>query len=808
MRQFFIAAFMLLAVVRTSGQHNIAGRVLDENEQPLQGAAVIIQNPKTGKITGKNGNFEFPNMEKLRYVAEISYMGYEKILQTLDAEKENVIRLEPETQSIPEVLVVSVRATQKSAVTYTNVNAEEIKQRNLGQDIPYLLSLTPSFIATSDAGTGIGYTGFRVRGTDANRINITVNGVPVNDAESHGTFFVNMPDFASSLSSVQVQRGVGTSTNGAAAFGASINMQTQAQNPRSYAEISSSYGSFNTNKNTLKAGTGLIKNRLAFDVRLSGITSDGYVDRASVNLKSYYFAGGYFGNRTTLKFTTFGGKEKTYQAWNGVDASLLGTNRTYNDSGKYADNEGNTQFYENQTDNYEQTHYHLNLNRKLTTALDLNATLHYTRGKGFYEEYKTDRKYYEYGLTPPVVDGETLQETDLVRQKWLDNHFYGFVGSLNYSANKTNATIGGGMNRYDGGHFGKIIWVRNAYNLDASKEWYRNGSIKDDANIYAKANVELFRNFVAAVDLQYRYINYSMKGRDDKYDDEAQAMRDITQKHAFHFFNPKLGLTYKINPASHIYASYSMANREPNRNNYTDAGPRDQPTHETLRNTELGYRFQSQRFSGELNFYYMQYKNQLILTGKVSEIGEPLTANIPDSYRMGMELAAGVQIAHWLNWQGNLALSRNKIKNFTEYDVDTYDENWNWTGLQNNELGATNIAYSPAIIANSLFMFRLQAFEIGLQSSFVSKQYIDNTSDEERSIPSYFVNNLQFKYSLPFLQNRTIDFQFMLNNILNEKYVSNGYTWYSCYVNGERYNELRYFPQAGIHFLLGATIRF
>ncbi|MCL1821358.1 MAG: TonB-dependent receptor [Prolixibacteraceae bacterium] len=808
MRRIFIAAFMLLVVAPLYGQYNINGKVLDENGQPLQGASVFILNPKTGKTTDKTGYFSFGDMKKTHYVAEVSYVGYEKIRQTLNAGSENEIRLSSEIQHVPEVTVVSVRATQKSAVTYSNVDSDEIAQRNLGQDIPYLLSLTPSFIPTSDAGTGIGYTGFRVRGADANRINITVNGVPVNDAESHGVFFVNMPDFASSLSSVQVQRGVGTSTNGAAAFGASINMQTQAQSPRNYAEISSSYGSFNTNKNTLKAGTGLIKNRFVFDVRLSGISSDGYIDRTSVDMKSYYFGGGYFGDKTTLKFTTFGGREKTYQAWNGVDASLLDTNRTYNDSGEFVDNDGNTQYYENQTDNYQQTHYHLNWNQKLNAKLDLNATLHYTLGEGYYEEYKRDRKYHEYGLTAPVVAGVKLSKTDLVRQKWLDNHFYGFIASLNYSVDKVNASVGGGVNRYDGGHFGKVIWVRNADKLDMSKEWYRNSSIKDDANIYAKANVELLRNLVAAVDLQYRYINYKMEGSDDKYDDVKQAMRDITQKHTFKFFNPKFGLTYKINPIGNLYASYSTANREPNRNNYTDAGPRDKPSHETLHNIELGCRITAHRLSGEFNTYYMKYKNQLILTGKVSEIGEPLTANIPDSYRMGVELAAAVQMTYWLNWKGNLALSRNKIERFTEYDIDVYDADWNLTGTTNNHLGTTDIAYSPEMVANSLFLFSLKSFGIGLHTSFVGKQYIDNTSDEMRSIPSYLVNNLQFKYSLPFMQNRTIDFQFMLNNLLNEKYVSNGYTWYSCSVGGKRYNELRYFPQAGRHFLLGITLKF
>jgi iron complex outermembrane receptor protein len=811
MRQIFIAVFMLLTVISTYGQHTIKGKVLDENGAALAGASVIIQNTSLGKITDKDGAFFFDGLNKNRYSLLVSFLGYEKSVFHVNVDTELVLKLKPQTISINEITVISLRANERSAVAYSNVNAEEINQRNLGQDIPYLLALTPSFITTSDAGTGIGYTGFRIRGTDANRVNITVNGVPLNDAESHGTFFVNMPDFASSLSSVQVQRGVGTSTNGAAAFGASINMQTEGLNAKPYGEISSSIGSFNTNKNTLKAGTGLMNNNFAFDARLSNVTSDGYIDRAWVNMKSYYFSAGYYADNTTLKFLTFGGNEKTYQAWYGVDPETMETNRTYNEAGKYKDNNETTQFYDNQTDNYNQTHYQLHWLQELSPKLHFNATAHLTRGIGYYEEYKTNRNYIEYGLTPDTIANVTQEETDLVRQKWLDNYFYGITYALNYETKRLNATVGGAANRYDGDHYGKITWVRNGNNVDISKLWYRSTSVKDDANIYAKANTEVTDGLFASVDLQYRYISYSMNGTDDKYDEESKTMRDITtaKPYQYHFFNPKLGLTYKINKKQDVYASYSISNREPNRNNYTErAATEAQPTFETLYDTELGYRFQSPIFSAGANLYYMSYINQLILTGKISEIGEPLTTNIDKSYRAGIEITAGVKIANWLRWDGNVTLSQNKILNFTE-NVGVYDEDYELVDFVTEDYGNTDIAYSPNVISNSIFTAKLDRFEIGLYTNYVSKQFLDNTYTNLRSIDAYFVNNFSVKYALPLKKTNEIVFHVLVNNILNEQYETNGWVASEFYVGDPtRYDYKGYFPQAGTNFLASVTVKF
>ena len=808
MRQILIAAFVLLSVFSVSAQHTLKGRVLDENGNALVGATVQIQNSSQVQTTTVDGIFIFEGLKNTRYKLDISFVGYSTSYLNAKTDQEMVVRLVPKSYTINEITVTSLRATDKSAVAYSNVSAEDLSKRNLGQDIPYLLALTPSVTTTSDAGTGVGYTGIRIRGTDGNRINMTMNGVPLNDAESHGVYFVDFPDIVSSLSTIQVQRGVGTSTNGAAAFGASINMQTDLLNEKPYAEISSTYGSFNTNKNSVKAGTGILYDHYAFDARLSNVTSDGYVDRGSVNMSSYYVSGGYYSDKTILKFITFAGKEKTYQAWDGVSGDSLKTNRTYNELGKYTDANGNTQFYKNQTDNYVQSNYQLHWLQELNPNLHLNTTLHYTKGAGYYEEYKEAQKYSDYNLTPAIVNGRSLDSTDLVRQKWLDNDFYGFTGSLNYASEKVNASFGGAASEYIGNHYGNVIWVRNAQNLDVANEYYRSTAFKDEANVYTKANIELLPKLIGMIDLQYRVIRYNMRGTDDVIDQVTNTFRDITQSHPFNFFNPKAGLTYNLNKNNDFFVSYSIANRDPNQTDYSNAGPNEAPTSERLFDTELGYRFQSPGISLVANLYYMKYKNQLILTGKISEIGEMLTTNIPDSYRLGIELTAGVKITDRLKWDGNMTLSSNKILNFTEQGVDVYDAQGNWAGTQNNYLGTTDIAYSPNIISNSIFTFDYKNFECGFQSNYVSKQYIDNTSDNSRAINAYFVNNLSLQYSLKMKQMKSIDFRVLVNNLFNEQYETNGYTWYSYYQGGQRVNDLRYFPQAGTNFLASVTLKF
>lgn len=804
MRKLSLIVLLTTLIISVSAQNHIRGKITDENNRPLAGATVLLKQTGQTEKTNRQGEFAFNKLTDYAYNVQVKFVGYstfEKVIKT--GSIENII-LEPKNVSLDEIIVSATRAGDRSPVAFANVSKEKIEERNTGQDLPYLLSLTPSFIVTSDAGTGIGYTGFRIRGTDANRTNITVNGIPLNDSESHGVFFVNMPDFASSLNSIQVQRGVGTSSNGASAFGASINMQTETFNPLPYAEIGTSLGSFGTMKNSVKAGTGLM-NGFAVDARLSNLISDGFIDRASVDMKSYFVSAGYYADNTMLKFITFGGNEKTYQAWNGVD--LDNQARTYNELGKYTDADGNTQFYDNQTDNYNQTHYQLHLTQAFNASLNLNAALHYTRGLGFYEEMKEERKYEEYLMKPAVVDGEVLKKTDLVRQKWLDNHFGGATFSLNYDKNRYRLTVGGGANKYFGKHYGNVIWARYANNLMPDHQYYFSESTKTDANIFTKFNYEIVDNLTAFADLQYRYVNLQMNGKDDKFDEETGAMRNLVSPEPFHFFNPKMGLNYQINRSNTVFASFSVANREPNRNNYTDAGPNETPTSERLYDTEMGYKFQSSRFSVGANLYYMKYKNQLILNGKISEIGEMLTTNIPDSYRAGVELLAGIRIFDGFRWDGNLNLSQNKIKNFTEY-ADEYDADWNWIGTKENFFENTDISFSPNVVANSIFSYAIGDFETAFYSTYVGRQYLDNTSDANRSIDAYFVNNLRLGYSWKMNRIKSIDFNLLINNIFNTEYETNGYNWYTYYLGGERVNEKRYFPQAGTHFMFSTTLKF
>jgi len=745
---------------------------------------------------------------------------------------ENIVGDSLKNIPLQEVKIVSVRATGNTPVAYSNLNKETIESANFGQDIPFLLSLTPSVIITSDAGAGIGYTGFRIRGTDANRINVTANGIPLNDSESHGVFWVNMPDFASSLEDLQVQRGVGTSTNGAGAFGASINMKTENIPLSSYGELNGGYGSFNTSKVTFKTGSGVIGKHWAFDARLSSICSDGFIDRASADLKSYFVQGAYFNEQTMVKFITFSGKEKTYHAWDGVPDYILfpsgseKENRTYNPSGYMGDDSnGNPLYYANQTDNYDQTHYQLSLLQVLNSHLKFNLSLHYTRGFGYYEEYKLGRTLEEYGLKPFELNGESIKKSDLVRQKHLDNDFGGFVFSVDYSKNKGTFSLCGSANRYDGRHFGRVIWVKNYAGdtaFDPLHEYYRSKGEKSDINLYIKGNYQLTENLSAYGDLQFRHIDYKITGKNDTWDWLAEEMQNLNVNEMFNFFNPKAGLYYKLNPKNVLYGSIAVAHREPNRNNYTDAGINEIPKPERLTDYELGYQFNRKTYAFGANLYYMEYKDQLVLNGKVNEIGEPLTSNVPDSYRTGIELTAGVRLLPCLNWNGNLTLSRNKIKNYTEY-VTVYDSDWNPEAEQQADYyGTTNISFSPDVIANSLFTFKYKSFTAGFHSNYVSKQCLDNTGrtddnqtqsrKKERSIDAYFANNLRLSYNFPWKGWERLSINLLVNNLFNEKYETNGWVW-SCYYRQadgslEPSTEKSYFPQAGINVLTNLVLRF
>ncbi len=721
--------------------------------------------------------------------------------------------------ALSEVEVLGTRATGNTPVAFTNISGKQLAAQNHGLDVPFLLSMTPSVITTSDAGAGVGYTSMRVRGTDATRINITVNDIPMNDAESHSIFWVNTPDLASSVRDIQVQRGVGTSTNGSGAFGGSVNMRTQGFSRDAFAELSGSYGSFNTNKQTLRVGSGMLGEHWAVEARLSHIGSDGYRDRATSEMVSYFGQLGYFNDRTSLRFITFGGKEDTYHAWDGISRDDLEDNRTYNPNGEIKHDGVVTGFYDDQKDIYRQTHYQLIGNHTFNNEWKLNVALHYTDGFGYYQEYKNARTLKEYGLEPVVTAEGTNKKASLVRKKVLDSGFGGGVFSLQYTGERLAATLGGGINRYSNDHYGQVIWVENyTSQLAPDHEYYRNNGRKTDFNIYVKGNYVIAGGFSAYADLQYRHIGYRIKGVNDKWDwtasPEHMQLLDINEP--FDFFNPKAGLNWQINAKNRVYASFAVAQKEPTRNNYTDGLFLEHPTSEKLYDWEAGYEFSTGRFVAAANFYYMKYKDQLVLNGKINEIGELMAENVPDSYRMGVEVVAGYRFTDWLRWDVNATFSRNRIQNYvgyvSDYDADTWDDMWTQTAI---EKGTTTIAFSPSVTVGSMIALDYKGFTASIQSQYVSRQYLDNFERKEDSLDPYLVNNLDVAYTFKLPHVRSITLGATIYNLLNEKYETNGYSMTSAlYPGGSKESHYtlasdpRFYPMAGINALGHITLRF
>lgn len=672
-----------------------------------------------------------------------------------------------QVNQLDNVLVSAVRVTAKTPITFSNMDKKEIKFRNLGQDIPVLMNYLPSVVTTSDAGGGIGYTGIRVRGSDATRVNVTINGIPYNDAESQGTFWVNMPDFASSVESLQLQRGVGTSTNGSGAFGASLNMLTDSYASKPTGEVSGSFGSFNSQKQTVKFSTGLLNDHFELAGRLSRIKSDGYVDRASSDLKSYFLQGTYVGKTTLIKALVFGGTEKTYQSWNGIDAETLNSDRTFNSAGMYTDEAGNVRFYDNETDNYKQDHYQLHWSESFSDKWSTNLALHYTKGQGYYENYKEDADMAEYNLNPVGA----ITTTDLVRQKWLDNDFYGTTFSAKYKDEKLDVILGGGWNKYEGDHYGKVIWARNASQSELGDHYYDDFSTKTDGNIFAKANYQFTEKLSFYGDLQYRRVQY-------KADSPETGLVDDT----FNFFNPKAGLNFEINQKNNLYFSYARANREPNRTDYEGGNVKP----EKLNDFELGWRFNSDKFQLNSNFYYMGYKDQLILTGRLDDVGAPIRANTEKSYRLGFEFDATILLSDKFILRPNFTLSSNK-------NVDL--------AVEGQYYGTTKIAYSPEVIAGNIIVYSpIKSLHISLLQKYVGEQYMNNIELPEAKLADYFVNDLNVSYEIkPKSIFKSITITGLVNNILDKKYVSNGAMW-DIYPY--------YYPQAGINFLTGLTLKF
>ena len=685
------------------------------------------------------------------------------------------------------VEVLATRAGERTPFTKTNISARELRKLNLGQDLPFLLNQTPSVVINSDAGNGVGYTGLRIRGSDLSRINVTLNGIPYNDAESQGVFFVDLPDFASSVNSIQIQRGVGTSSNGAGAFGATLNISTHEFNKEAYAEVNTAYGSFNTWKNTVRAGTGLLNDHFTLDARLSRITSDGYIDRATSKLSSFYVGTGYFAKNTQVRLNVFGGYEKTYQAWNGVPESKLKTDRTFNSAG--TDKPGEP--YDNETDNFWQNHYQLFINHALSNHLTFNTSFFYTRGKGYYEQYKASADFANYGLPYPVIGGDTISETDLIRQLWLDNDFYGSVFSLQYNKGGTQLTLGGGWNKYEGNHYGKIIWSQVGVPLNYI--WYDLDANKRDVNIYGKWQQKLDNNFQTFADLQYRGVRYAINGFRDN--------PTLFINNTYNFVNPKIGLSYS-RPGMQVYISYALANKEPNRDDF-EAGKENQPSHETLHDLELGWEKRGAKFSVNATGFYMYYQNQLVLTGQINDVGAYTRTNIPSSYRLGIELQGTVQPVKQFSVGAGLALSRNKINNFVEY-VDDYDNG----GQKSYNYKNPDIAFSPWLIANATITYKpVTDVELSLFSKYVSRQFLDNTGNTSRQLKAYFINDLRASYAFHSNWFKEISILAQVNNLFNIKYEPNGYTFSYLY-NQELATENYYFPMAGTNFMAGINIRF
>ena len=806
-RYLFFTFLLGLATWQASAQVAISGRVSDTDGSPLVGANILVKGAENISVTDENGRYQLRRMDPGSYTVVVTYVGYRPAERSVAVEpgRSEAItlnfQLEAQATVLQELTVSATRADAKTPMTYTNLDEEELQANNLGQDAPYLLRWTPSAVVTSDAGAGIGYTGIRIRGTDPTRINITINGIPWNDAESQGAFWVNLPDFISSASDVQVQRGVGTSTNGAGAFGATINLNTSQRRDDPYFQTNTSIGSFNTLKGNVQFGTGVMPNKFSLDGRLSRIGSDGYIDRARADLNSWYLSGAYHGAKSILRFNTFSGHEVTYQAWNGVPPDLVDDpeTRTFNSAG--TEKAGDP--YDNEVDDYRQTHYQLLFDHQLASTLELSLALHLTQGEGFFEQYKADEDLADYGLEPV---GE-VNSSDLIRRRWLDNDFYGTVYALRYTSpdDRLTTTLGGGYHIYEGRHFGEVIWARFASNSEIRELYYDNDAEKRDLNVYGKVNYELLPDLNAYVDLQVRRVSYDFVGINNQ-GNPVPAGDDLS------FFNPKAGIFYQITPRTEAYASFAVANREPNRNDYTENPVGRWPLPERLYNTEIGWKHRWNKAALGVNFYHMDYKDQLVLNGQVNDVGEYMRINVPKSYRMGVELVGGLAIAPRLDLNGNFTLSRNKVESFTEY-VDAYDAEFNWLEQQTINREDTDLAFSPNAIAGGDLSFKVlpaggkHHLDLSLMGKYVGQQYIDNSSDENNVLDAYWFSDfrLQYRWETGFF--KEIGLTFLVQNVFDQLYETNAWSYRYNY-DGTNLVDQGLYPQAGRNYLLGLSVGF
>jgi iron complex outermembrane recepter protein len=815
MKKLLWGICFLLAQIFVSGQSKTVFLVTDPTGKPVPNATIELEN--AGQfVADANGRLSFKGRGKRLLKCRISSIGFKTIDTLISLPAEWVkIQLSPASLFLDPVEIKALRAGDKAPFAKSNLSKREIEKLNLGQDLPFILNQIPSVFVTSDAGNGIGYTGMRIRGTDATRINVTVNGIPYNDAESQGTYFVDLPDISSSLNSIQVQRGVGTSSNGAGAFGASINLSTNEFNEKAYAEVNNSFGSFTTWKNTVKFGTGLINNHFTIDGRLSKISSDGFIDRASTDLKSFYLSAAYISGKSSIRLNVFSGKEKTYQSWNGIPQYKLFYNKDslqqqyYNNIGSLyftsADSSNlfsadprkyNVFTYQNQTDNYQQDHYQLFFNHQFNNVWSFNTAIYLSKGRGYYEEYKNNAKYSSYGLPNPVIGNQTIKRTDLIRQLWLDNNLYGSIFSLIQKTKKEQVTIGGGWNEYDGKHYGNIIWANTGIPKDY--QWYSNKASKKDVNVYTKYQYKITDKLEALVDLQYRRVGYNIGG--------TRKFPDLRVDQTFNFFNPKLGFSYSMGSLM-AYGSFAMANKEPNNNDYETGTAAIAPEREQLQDIEWGLEENKYNYGWGINLYYMNYRDQLVLTGKINDVGDAVRINVPKSYRLGIELQGRYRFNNTIQVSGNFTLSENKIINFYD-NVPRYDVNFDLVKQDTFYYRKPDLAFSPRLIGSGLVqVFPFRNAELNLTSKYVSQQYMDNSSSTAKSINGYFVQDFRLQYNWRNKITREIIIVAQLNNIWNKKYETNGYT-YSYIYDQSLVTENFYFPMAGRNFMLAVNVKF
>ena len=784
----------LFASLNANAQSMITGVVLDESGAPLADAQVVVGGTDSiGDATNAQGRFALVGLPDGPHRARISHIGYPALdtMITVAHGLAYTFRLRPSAFILDGIEVSVLRAGDRAPFARTLVTREALDRLNTGVDLPYVLDLQPSVVSTSDGGTGIGYTYMRIRGTDGTRTNITVNGVPFNDPESQGAFLVNMPDLVSSAEDVEVQRGVGTSTNGPAAFGASVNVRTTSVKREPWSLLSVSGGSFNTQRYSVSAGTGLIKEHFSFDMRLSSITSDGYVDRATADLKSYFMQGAWIGAKRSLRFVTFRGKEETYQAWGGVPREVIDTNRTYN---------GYT--YENEVDNYDQAHYQLLFDQKLGTNAALNLTLFRVNGAGYFEQFREEDDLANYGIAAALINGDTITTSDIVRRRWLDNALTGANLSTEVELGAHRLVLGGSYSDYRGAHFGEVIWARYAGNTDVGDRYYNDDATKTDMNAFAKLTYKLTDRMDVFGDAQFRQVEHSYLGLNSDFASAQQTMR-------YSFFNPKAGLLYHLRDGAKVYASVAVGNREPNREDLQETTPESRPNSERMLDYEVGYEKRSSKWSAGVNGYFMDYSDQLVLTGELNDVGAALRTNVKSSYRAGVELMAAVQVSRWLQWRSNATFSRNKVRNLTEF-VDDWDNG----GQDVTTYSESDLSFSPSTIASSELSFRIWEKEakghahLTLVTKYVGEQYLDNSSSAARMLDAYLVNDARVNITLLGTKGaRSIDVNLTVRNVFSELYESNGWV-YSYVYEGRRQEMVGLYPQAPIHVLGGVTVRF